>query len=315
MKPLRHLLFACLLAAAPATAVTLPVTSGTVVLDLDATALAALNFGSNPAIGALILEEFFRGDQDRNRTYDQMLSEHIVPNFTAIPTECLKCEINGTSVTNLLDPRPGPQRHRVPSTFTYDPANVTGTATGVIGLTGLTRYIGDFTGAFILGDFDIRYNLSSEYPEPNRGWVFVNNYSFIGTPAFETANVTVTAAGGKLVVAGDLTISYELDQYFFPGDRGKKIGTFRLETPNAAPTPPRGVTATRVSGGSMQIDVLGKGNACYQLQYSTNLINWTSVGTQVTGREQLIRWTDSGLPLTPSHPATQLQRFYRLIED
>lgn len=89
MKTLRHLLFASLLAAAPASAITIPVTSGTVVLDLDPVALAALNFGSNPAIGALILEEFFRGDQDRSRTYDQMLSEHIVPNFTAIPTECL----------------------------------------------------------------------------------------------------------------------------------------------------------------------------------------------------------------------------------
>jgi hypothetical protein len=312
MKPLRHLLLACLLAAAPASAVTIPVTSGTVVLDLDPVALAALNFGSNPAIGALILEEFFRGDQDRSRTYDQMLSEHIVPNFTAIPTECLKCEINGTSVTNVLDPRPGPQRHRVPSTFTYDPANVTGTATGVIGLTGLTRYIGDFTGAFILGDFDIRYNLSAEYPEPNRGWVFVNNYSFIGTPAFETANVTVTATGGKLVVAGDLTISYELDQYFFPGDRGKKIGTFRLETPNAAPAPPRTPFISK-NGTSMQINVTGKGNACYQLQYSTDLLNWNSIGPKVTGREQPIQWTDSGPPLTPSAPSGS--RFYRLIED
>ena len=65
----------------------------------------------------------------------------------------------------------------------------------------------------------------------------------------------------------------------------------------------------------MQIDVLGKGNACYQLQYSTDLLNWNSIGTKVTGREQLIRWTDSGLPLTPAHPATATQRFYRLIED
>lgn len=315
MKTIRILALAGLFAASPVLAVTIPVTSGSVVLDLDPVALGNLNYGTNPNIRALILEEFFRGDEDRNRTYDQILSQHIVPNFTEIPTQCLKCEINGTSVTNLNDPRPGPQRYRVPSTFTYDPANVTGTATGVIGLTGITRYIGDFTGAFVLGDFDIRYNLAATYPVPNRGWVFVNNYAFIGTPAFETANVIVTATGGKLVVAGDLTVSYELDLYFFPGDRGKKIGTFRLETPNAAPTPPRSVTATRVSSGGIQIDVIGKGNACYQLQYSTDLLNWNATGTKVTGREQLIRWTDSGLPLTPAHPATVLHRYYRLIED
>ncbi|MFO1439110.1 MAG: hypothetical protein U1F81_12410 [Verrucomicrobiaceae bacterium] len=299
-----------------AQAVTIPVTSGSVVLDLDPVALGSLNYGTDPNIPALILEEFFRGDEDRNRTYDQILSTHIVPNFTAIPTQCLKCEINGTSVTNLTDPRPGPQRNRVPSTFTYDPANVTGTATGVIGLTGITRYIGDFTGAFVLGDFDIRYNLSAtEYPFPNRGWVFVNNYAFIGVPAFETANVAVTASGGKLVIEGDLTMSYELDLYFFPGDWGKKIGTFRLETPTAAVTAPRTVSAARISGGSVQLGVSGKGNMCYQLQYSTDLLNWNSVGTKVTGREQLIQWTDNGPPLTPTPPSSSTQRFYRLIED
>ena len=304
---------ASLLLAHSASAVTIPVTSGTVVLDLDPVALGSLNYGTDPNIRALILEEFFRGDEDRNRTYDQILSQHIVPNFTEIPAQCLKCEINGTSVTNLNDPRPGPQRHRVPSTFTYDPANVTGTASGVIGLTGITRYIGDFTGGFVLGDFDIRYNLSAtEYPYPNRGWVFVNNYAFIGVPAFETANVTVTATGGKLVVEGDLTMSYELDLYFFPGDWGKKIGTFRLETPTAAVTPPRMPLLTQ-TGGGMRIDLTGKGNACYQLQYSTDLLNWHSIGTKVTGRDQLIQWNDNGPPLTPSAPSGS--RFYRLIED
>jgi hypothetical protein len=63
----------------------------------------------------------------------------------------------------------------------------------------------------------------------------------------------------------------------------------------------------------MQIGVTGKGNACYQLQYSTDLLNWNSIGTKVTGREQPIQWTDSGPPLTPSAPSGS--RFYRLIED
>lgn len=307
---LRHLSLAALTCATPALAETIAVRSGSVVLNLDALALGKLNYGTDPAIPALILEEFFRGDADRTRTYDQILRDQIVPDFTAIPTRCLKCEINGASIT------PPAGRRLKPSTFTYDPANVPGTATGEIGLTGTTRFIGDFTGTFVLGDFDIRYNLSpATYLFPNRGWVFVNNYAFAGVPAFETASVTVTAAGGKLVVEGDLTVSYELDLYFFPGDRGKKIGNFRLETPGTPATAPLPPVLTRTAAGAMQIEVTGKGNTCYQLQYSHDLLHWLSAGEKVNGRDEIIRWTDAGLPLTPLPPASVPSRFYRLIED
>ncbi len=290
-------------------AATINVREGSVIFDFDPVALAALNVGSDPAIGGMILEEFFQGNADRNRTRAQILSDHIVPTFSAIPTTYLKYEINGSTVTNLAG------RTRKVSTFSYDPANVTGTALGEIGLTGVLRFVGDFTGVFLLGDFTFRYNLPAGNTLPNRGWVFVNNFDFPGVPAFETKNVVVTASAGKLVIAGDLTISYEMDQFFLPGDRGKDVGEFRVETPIAAITPPRTPAASSFTADSMRIEVIGKGNASYQLQYSTDLLNWITVGPKVTGKEQLIQWTDAGPPLTPTAPSSTERRFYRLLEE
>lgn len=305
MKTTRLLALASLMTVSSALAVTIPVTSGSVVVDFDAAALASTNIGSNPSIGGLILEEFFRGNEDRNRTRTQILSDHLVPNYTAIPATSIKYEINGTSVTNLAG------RTRQPSTFSYDPANVAGTATGEIGLTGVTRMIGDFTGIFLLGDFTFRHDAT-------RGWMFVNWFDFPNVPAFETANVTVTATGGKLIITGDVTISQEIDMFFLPGDHGKDVGNFRLETPLDTSAPASAVitpAGPSISSSGFTIGVNGKGNAIYQLQWSSNLTDWFTVGPKVNGTGALIQWTDNGPPLTPSAPSSSSLRFYRLIED
>jgi hypothetical protein len=295
-------------------AAAIQVRSGTVMFNFYPAALAALNYGSNPNIGALIFEEFFRGDEDRLRTRNQLLQQQIVPGFTAIPATCLKLEVNGSTVTNI-NPPGQPTRNRKPSTFSYDPANVTGTATGEIGLTGTTRFIGDFTGAFVLGDYVLRYNLPAGTTEPQRGWVFVNNFDFQGFPAFETSAVTVTATGGKLVIEGKLAIARELDLFFFPGDRGKVVGDFRFETPTAPVTPPSPPTLTRLPGGNTQLSFFGKGNAIYQVQYSPDLSTWTTVDFKAAGRDENLIWTDSGPPSTVTSPSVTARRFYRLLED
>lgn len=294
-------LLAFMLLGALSSASTINVRSGSIIIDFDAAALAAVNIGSDPNIGGLILEEFFRGDQDRSRTRTQILSDQIVPDFTAIPATSLKLEINGDSVTNLSG------RTRKPSTFSYDPANPAGTATGDIGLTGVTRFVGDFTGIFILGDFVLRHDAT-------RGWMFVNYFDFGNVPAFETANVTVTATAGKLIIAGDITISQEIDMFFLPGDHGKDVGNFRLETPLVI-SPPAIPRISSLGAGGFQIGVVGKGNSIYQLQYSSDLVNWTTVGSKVNGTGVLIQWTDNGPPLTPSKPSASVRRFYRFIED
>lgn len=311
------LIAALLLTALPdqeCRAETINVRSGSVVMNLSPAALAALNYGSDPAIGALIFEEFFRGDADRSRTGPQLLADQIVPGFTAIPPVCLKFEVNGDSVTNLNPTLPA-TRNRRPSTFSYDPSSVTASASGGIGLTGTLRFIGDFTGGFILGDFVLRYNLPSTLAEPNRGWVFVNNLYFVDTPAFETRDVTTTAANGRLIISGKLTISRELDLFFFPGDRGKIVGDFRFETPedNALLQPPPEVAL--LPSGQVALTFPGRGNRCYRVQYSSDLGEWITLPEVMAGTGQPLTWVDSGPPLTPSLPSSAARRFYRLLHD
>jgi hypothetical protein len=286
---------------------TIEVRSGSCIFHFDPAALAAMNYGSNPNVGALIFEEFFRGDDDRLRTRNQLLSDQIVPNFTAIPATNLKLEVNGSTVTNI-NPAGQPTRNRKPSTFSYDPANVTGTATGEIGFTGTTRFIGDFTGAFVLGDYVLRYNLPAGTTEPNRGWVFVNNFDFQGFPAFETTAVTVQATGGKLIIEGKLTIARELDLFFFVGDRGKIVGEFRFETPSAPASPPSMPTISRLPSGAAQLSFFGKGNALYQIQQSSDLQQWTTLEYKLAGKGQMLQWTDDTA-------TSASKRFYRIVED
>jgi hypothetical protein len=75
---LRHLLLPLMTLglASTAPAATINVREGSVIFDFDPVALAALNVGSNPAIGGMILEEFFQGNADRNRTRTK--SQHLL---------------------------------------------------------------------------------------------------------------------------------------------------------------------------------------------------------------------------------------------
>ena len=54
-------------------------------------------------------------------------------------------------------------------------------------------------------------------------------------------------------------------------------------------------------------------NSSYFVQYSSDLTNWRTVSTLYPGDGATRRWVDLGPPLTQSSPATQGQRFYRVM--
>lgn len=200
------------------------VTGGEMILDLDATALAALNFGYNPNVGALILEEFFSGAEDASRTRAQIISDHLIPGYVPIPATDLHLEINGAHPANL------DRRFSQPTTMTFDPNDLTGTVAGSIGLRGTLRFIGDFDGIFVLGDFAFRFDPSRIDNSTGRtGWIFANYFDNFRAIAFETKHVTASLTAGRFSMTGTLLIAEQFAGAFLPGEAGKAVGTFSLK--------------------------------------------------------------------------------------
>ncbi len=211
--------------SAPAHAVA--VGSGELVLNLDRDALANLNVGTDPAVPGLYLEEFFDQAAANTRTSTQINSDQIVPGNDEIPATNLHLGVNPGSL-------PGTPRGSIQTTnFSYDPSDVTGTASGRIGLGGVLRFRGDFTGIFATGDFGLSYD-ATRADAVRSGWVLTNNYGF-PTPAFDLTNVSTSTPGPEaLLLTGNLAWAPEVAFAFFNGSGGN-AGTFSFTT--AAPVP------------------------------------------------------------------------------
>lgn len=54
-------------------------------------------------------------------------------------------------------------------------------------------------------------------------------------------------------------------------------------------------------------------NRDYNIQYSSDLLNWRTVYPSISGIGSRIEWADSGPPATATFPASQPTRFYRVM--
>jgi hypothetical protein len=52
----------------------------------------------------------------------------------------------------------------------------------------------------------------------------------------------------------------------------------------------------------------------YQIQYSSDLRDWQDAGVPVLATSTQVSWTDTGSPLTESHPSMARRRFYRVVK-
>ncbi|MFZ4767526.1 MAG: hypothetical protein ACOYMN_21450, partial [Roseimicrobium sp.] len=259
----RAAVFAALLAF-PFSATASSVTGGEMIVDFDAAALAALNHGTDPNIPAMVLEEFFGSVEDSSRTRTQLFSEHIVPGYTQIPATNLRFEINGPSVVNLT------QRYSQPTAMQFHPDNVTGTVTGKIGLRGVLRWIGDFEGVFMMGDFEFKHDPTRINAGTGRtGWVFFNRFDNFQIIAFETKNVTTVVRAGLLTMTGTVMISEQMGNALLPGNVGTPVGTFTLRAniPGADFMP---IETVRVgNAGNAPDPVTGYGAVAYDYWIAT----------------------------------------------
>ncbi len=69
----------------------------------------------------------------------------------------------------------------------------------------------------------------------------------------------------------------------------------------------------RQADGSISFDFATLTNRAYTVQYSADLVHWSNAVPSMNGTGGVVRWQDKGPPVTVSPPATETQRFYRLV--
>lgn len=152
------------------------------------------------------------------------------------PSTGLQFEINGTAPI----PNQPAGRNAQPTSFAFNPANITGTASGLIGTVGTSSYwyanqaMID-TGSIWLayGDLSLQYS-AARATGGNSGWFFTNHMLF-DQELFDTRNVSVDFSNNILSISGDLVVSQEFrDGYALQS--GLNVGSFQLSG-TAVPEP------------------------------------------------------------------------------
>lgn len=209
------------------------VTSGALTMNLDRDALAQMIVNPSGTPPTLYLEEFWNGPASASLTSTQINTAGVadlVPGTGEIPATGLVYDVTGATVTN-------PTGRAIQATnFTYDPSDLTGTASGQIGLGGVMRFLGNFPGIFVTGDFALKYDATRVgNTADGSGWYLLNNYSF-PIPVFELTDVTAGSDPFSLALSGNLKWSPEVTSAFFsPSDLGTTVGTFAFASPVPVP--------------------------------------------------------------------------------
>lgn len=228
-----------------ASAATVSVTGGSLTMNLDRAQWASTNGGTfyaapydgttQPAPG-MYLEEFFDQPTFGSLLPTQWNAYNYVPGLGEIPATGLQFGVNGASVTN------GTGHHNQPTTFSFDPANPTGTASGAVGLGGAMKFRGNFqtspgASMFLLGEFSLYYSAASAINGAS-GWVMKGNIS-PAMPVFDLLNASTSLNGNIWTLSGDLRMSSQVAGAFFDEviDGPKILGNATLQLTTTAPVP------------------------------------------------------------------------------
>ncbi len=178
----------------------------------------------------LFLEEFFTSPSLTGAQINDIVNTNLVPGNGEIPATGLVYDVTGATVTN-------PAGRAIQATnFTYNETNLIGTANGQIGLAGVLRFMGNFAGIFVTGDYALKYDASRVgNAAGGSGWFLLNNYGF-PIPGFDLTDVTAVASPFSLNLSGNLKWSPEVTSAFFaPSDLGTTVGTFVFASPVPLP--------------------------------------------------------------------------------
>jgi hypothetical protein len=212
--------------AGSATAATLA--SGNAVLTIDQAA-----FASSSAITTV--DAWF----DNSRTRNELLSLPSPGDGFTLPD--IDFPVN---VGVIADPDGPGGRTLQTTTLEFDPADILGSwAPGFdigafvsggeqIGLEGMMRWTGNFTGVLLFGDFAVRYAPGRTGVVRNgntlSGLVVTSNIDFLSATFLDIANATITGSGASLSIIGDLVISDGLKVLDASAVLGADVGDFSL---------------------------------------------------------------------------------------
>jgi hypothetical protein len=286
--------------------------SGHAVFSIDQTASAA-------STAVTTLEAFFGSTESRS----ECLSGTGV-SFTAtnLPFPALPSVVSNPSGRTLQA-----------TTVDLDPADILGSWTPAtsdfgpfviggeqIGLSGMTRWTGDFTGKLVFGDFALRYSPSRTGVERQgnvlSGLVLTSNIDFAHAAYADLANITITpVVNHQFTISGDLVYSDGFAALTSePEDAGVDFGDFTFTGTFASNSPPQ-PSITILPSGLVELGFLASQGTTYRVQYSDNLSQWTTVTQAIEGEGNPVTWVDSGPPVTSLSPASAPKRFYRLFKE
>jgi hypothetical protein len=226
-----------LAAVAAGTAAAAPLAGGNAVFSIDEAA-----FGAKSNITTL--DAWF----DNSRTRTELLSNPAPGDGFTLPD--IDFAVN---VGSLPDPDGPGGRTLQMTTLDVDLADVLGSWSPApldigafvsggeqIGLEGMMRWTGNFTGALLFGDFAIRYapGRTGVVRDGNTlsGLVVTSNIDFANATFLDIANATISGAGGTLSIIGDLVISDGFKVLDASAVLGGDVGDFEL-TAAVVPVP------------------------------------------------------------------------------
>ena len=195
-------------------AATMAVNGGSLSLDLDSSIFSALLLTTNDHFGAT----------SSNSMTLATIADTATPGDTTDVWTGLPFGVNPASISSPSG------RTLQGTTLTYDSSNLTGTASGQIGLGGFTRFNGA-GGLFYIGDYQLLYD-ETRKTGVYSGWYLQNTAGFPAN-AFDFANVSTNVTGSGFTLSGDLVPNS--DSFFsFYGLTGTDMGNFSL-TATAVP--------------------------------------------------------------------------------
>ena len=207
------------------------VSGGAMTININGTDLAAaFTHNFDPSRPSFYLEEYFTASQAASRISNQLLEEHIIPDPMPISGSGLEFTVNTSSTSG----------QNQETNLSFDPSDLTGTATGGIGLGGAMRFrlnksftINPVTGEeegnrTVTAYYSMEYDASkADNAAGHSGWMLVNHNSFTAD-VFYLDNVVTDLTTDILSLSGELALAGGFDH--LGGQHGAIVGDFNFQT-------------------------------------------------------------------------------------